>query len=98
MLTDWLIYLDLLEENNCNTSFLRLITPIIFGIIECNNYNSTCGYGIGYGYSNSISPFFNFGDGDGYGNGDGNGNGILNNDYYQSYTIIIYKSFYNEEH
>ena len=29
MLTDWLIWLDFLEENNCNTSFLRLVTPIV---------------------------------------------------------------------
>ena len=36
MLTDWLIYLDLLEENNFNTSFLRLATPVIFGIFQCN--------------------------------------------------------------
>ena len=38
MLTDWLIWLDYLEENNCNTSFLRLVTPIIFGIKKCHKH------------------------------------------------------------
>ena len=65
MLTDWLIWLDYLEENNCNTSFLRFATPIIFGIIEAHNYYS---FGSGYGYSN----------GNGYGSGYGYSNG---NDY-----------------
>ena len=65
MLTDWLIFLDYLEENNCNTSFIRLTTPIAFGIIECHNYNYHCGDGNGYGYG--------YGDGfvgDGCGDGD----------------------------
>ena len=48
MLTDWLIYLDYLEENNQNTTFLRLATPIIFGIFETHYYNYTKGYGTGY--------------------------------------------------
>ena len=86
MLTDWLIYLDLLEEQNNNTSFLRLVTPIIFGIFEthyynyifgdgCNNGNGNgSGYGFGYGY----------GAGDGIGNDDGNNYNYLNS--------------YNEEH
>ena len=67
MLTDWLIFLDYLEENNCNTSFIRLTTPIAFGIIECHNYNYHCGDGNGYGY----------GDGDGYGYGNGSGDVVL---------------------
>ena len=58
MLTDWLIYLDLLEENNQNTYFLRFATPIIFSIIKCHSYNyiyifsdsSGFGNGLGYGY------------------------------------------------
>ena len=65
MLTDWLIFLDLLEENNCNTSFLRLITPIIFGIFKCHYYNYRHGNGLVNGY----------GFGDGFGNGDGYGSG-----------------------
>ena len=66
MFTDWLIYLDLLEENNCNTSFLRLITPIIFGIINSHNYD----YQFGYGFGNN------------FGNGFGNGNIFCHNHYY----------------
>ena len=68
MLTDWLIFLDYLEENNCNTSFIRLTTPIAFGIIECHNYNYHCGDGNGYGYG--------YGDGSGYGAGYGYGVGF----------------------
>ena len=58
MLTDWLIFLDYLEENNCNTSFLRLTTSIIFDVIETHCYfdyhigrdtGDGCGYGNGYG-------------------------------------------------
>jgi len=47
MFTDWLIYLDLLEENNCNTYLLRLATPIVFGIIENHeiSYHNGCGRG-----------------------------------------------------
>ena len=65
MLTDWLIYLDLLEDYNYNTTFLRLITPITFGIIETNYYNYINGNGFGYGSG--------YGDGNGYGNGNGFG-------------------------
>ena len=65
MLTDWLIYLDFLEENNCNTSFLRLTTPITFGIIKCHHFNYRYGFGSGNGS----------GDGDGYGYGNGSGDG-----------------------
>ena len=65
MLTDWLIFLDLLEENNCNTYFLRLITPITFAIIECHYYNYTDGYGFGS----------SFGSSNGSGNGSGSGSG-----------------------
>ena len=54
MLTDWLIYLDYLEENNQNTSFLRLITPIIFGIIKCHYYSFTDGHESGYGYGDGM--------------------------------------------
>ena len=67
MLTDWLIFLDLLEDYNFNTTFLRLITPITFGIFECHNYNYTKGsgngngYGNGYGYSYSYDFGFGFG-------------------------------------
>ena len=69
MLTDWLIFLDYLEENNYNTSFLRLITPITFGIIECHYYNYGNGYGYGYGY--------------GYGSGYGSGSGYSYLNYYE---------------
>ena len=74
MLTDWLIYLDFFEENNHNTTFLRFITPIIFGIMKCHHYNyrSGSGYGDGFGY----------GDGNGYGNGSGSGSGSGFGDYY----------------
>ena len=62
MLTDWLIYLDLLEENNQNTSFLRLITPITFAIIKTHNYNYTKGFGYGnssdYGFVYNYSNFY----------------------------------------
>ena len=47
MLTDWLIFLDILEENNYNTSFLRFITPITFGIIKCHHFNYRYGFGSG---------------------------------------------------
>jgi len=57
MLTDWLIYLDYLEENNCNTSFLRLVTPIIFNASKNHNYKYDYGDGLGNymgnGYGNS---------------------------------------------
>ena len=59
MLTDWLIFLDLLEENNYNTTFLRFITPITFTIIETHFYNYNFGYGLGNSYGN--------GNGDGFG-------------------------------
>ena len=79
MLTDWLIYLDILEENNQNTSFLRLITPITFAIIETNNYNYTKGSGYGNGYSDGYGFGDGFvddcGDGCGYGYGCGSGSG-----------------------
>ena len=75
MLTDWLIWLDYLEENNCNMNFLRLITSITFGIFECHHYN--CGsctgdgncYGVGFGSGIGSGRY------DGYGNGYGNGYG-----------------------
>ena len=94
MLTDWLIYLDYLEENNQNTSFLRLITPIIFGIIECNYYDYTKGHGFyfiiyfryGFGYGDG------FGDGNGLGSGSGFGNGSGYGDGYN------YSNSYDEEH
>ena len=90
MLTDWLIYLDLLEENNCNTSFLRFATPITFGIFECHycNYTSGCGFGNGNGNGdgngdgNGYDNGYGYGDGNGYGYGDG-----------YDYLFI-----YNEEH
>ena len=84
MLTDWLIYLDFLEENNCNTTFLRLITPITFGIIETHFYNyingngSGNGYGYGFGYGNGYGSGFGYGYGDGNGNGNGSGYDYLN--------------------
>ena len=76
MLTDWLIFLDILEENNYNTSFLRLVTPITFGIFECHRYN----YSSGSGYSDG----FGYGDGNGYGNGSGSGSGSGFGNYYVS--------------
>ena len=88
MLTDWLIFLDFLEENNQNTTFLRLITPIIFGIIEIHycNYTKGDGYGYGYGsgngygygYGNSSGSGYGYGDGNGYGSSYGSGNGYGN--------------------
>jgi len=90
MLTDWLIFLDLLEENNCNTYFLRLITPITFAIIECHYYNYTDGYGFGssFGSSNGSGNGSGSGSGYSYGCGDGDGDG---DDY-------GYLNSYNEEH
>ena len=83
MLTDWLIYLDYLEDYNCNTIFLRLITPIIFGIIEYRycNYTKGDGYGYGFGDGNSYSSEYGYNSeygysyDHGYGSGDGNGDG-----------------------
>ena len=100
MLTDWLIYLDFLEENNQNTSFLRFVTPITFAIIECHYCNYTKGdgngYGSGYGdgdgncYSDGSGYGDGYGYGFGYGYGDGNGNG--NGSGYD------YLNSHNEEH
>ena len=104
MLTDWLIFLDLLEENNCNTSFLRLITPITFGIIESHyyNYDSNNGHissyssgdvsGSGYGDGSGSGFGFGFGDGNGYGKGDCLDYGD-DFDYFNDYSIV-----YDEEH
>ena len=98
MFTDWLIWLDYLEENNQNTTFLRLITPITFGIIECHyyyynySYSSGDGLGDGDGFGNGNG----FGDSSGSGNGysDGYGNGCSN-----GYGFIYnYSNSYNEEH
>ena len=86
MLTDWLIYLDLLEENNYNTTFLRLITPITFNVIETHYYNYS--FGSGYGYSNGNGYGSGYGDGEGYGYGSGNG-------YRFDY---VYIDLYDEEH
>jgi len=84
MLTDWLIFLDFLEENNCNTTFLRLITPIIFGIFECHRYNYSFGSSYGYGYGNSDA--YGYGYGNAYGAGYGSGYGFS------------YLNSYDEEH
>ena len=54
MLTDWLIYLDLLEDYNFNTSFLRLITPITFNVLECHNYKYNKGPGFSNGFGNGL--------------------------------------------
>ena len=77
MLTDWLIWLDYLEENNYNTTFLRLITPIIFGIIEtdCYNYIDDFGNGFGSGLSYGYDSGNGSGNGSGYGYGFGSGFG-----------------------
>ena len=88
MLTDWLIFLDLLEENNQNTSFLRLMTSITFGIIETHNYNYIKGDGSGNGNGDGNGSGNGYGDGDGNGSVFGNGNG----DGYG------YFNTYNEEH
>ena len=96
MLTDWLIYLDYLEENNCNTSFLRLITPITFGIIECPSYNYNVvysdGYGDGYNYGNTLGN----GCGWGYGNNNGNGYGNGDDNSISNKNTFLYS--YNDEH
>ena len=84
MLTDWLIYLDYLEENNYNTSFLRLITPITFGIIVTNYYK----YNNGNGYGNGNGIGFGYGYGYGYGYGNGSGFGYC----------YAYSNSYDEEH
>ena len=74
MLTNWLIYLDLLEENNYNTTSLRLVTPTIFSISETHYYNYRYGYdyGNGYGDGDCNTPYCGSGFGDGY-NYNGNG-------------------------
>ena len=90
MLTDWLIFLDYLEENNCNTSFLRLTTSIIFDVIETHcyfDYHIGRDTGNGFGYDN------------GYDQGNGYGDGI--EDFlYQDHFIEheIYKDCMEEEH
>ena len=86
MLTDWLIYLDLLEDYNCNTTFLRLITPIIFGITATNYYKYNYGSGNGYGYGYDYGYDYGYGYGYGCGYGFGYGFGY---DYFNAY---------NEEH
>ena len=87
MLTDWLIFLDYLEENNCNTSFLRLVTPIIFNANYCHNYsydnNEDCmSFDNGNSGDASYYSFYNgygLGNGNGYGCGHGYGNYIYGN-------------------
>ena len=94
MLTDWLIYLDLLEDYNYNTSFLRLMTPITFGIFECHYYNYSSGYIHSYGCSSGNGN--GYGDGFGYGYGYGYGYGCGNGDGYGfGYS---YSDPYDEEH
>ena len=78
MLTDWLIFLDYLEDYKFNTTFLRLITPIIFGIFECHHYNYKVGYSNGYGFGYG----YGYGYGYGCGNGDGYGFGYSYSDPY----------------
>ena len=90
MLTDWLIYLDLLEEQNNNTSFLRLVTPIIFGIFETHYYNYIFGDGCNNGNGNGFGSGCGSGDGYGFGNGFGNGSG--------SGCGFDYSNTYDEEH
>ena len=68
MLTDWLIWLDYLEENNCNTYFLRLITPIVFDAIKCNIYYTYC-HGHGYLYKKGCGTGYGRNNGDGHGSG-----------------------------
>ena len=68
MLTDWLIYLDLLEEQNNNTSFLRLVTPIIFGIFECHSYNYIYIFSDSSGFGNGLGYGYDSGNGSSYGN------------------------------
>ena len=75
MLTDWLIYLDLLEDYNYNTSFLRLITPVIFGIIESHYCNYTNGYGNYYSNNDGYVNGDGYGFGDDFGGDDGDGFG-----------------------
>ena len=98
MLTDWLIYLDLLEDYNYNTSFLRLITPITFGIFECHYYNYSSGFDDGYGFDDVYVYVFGFGDGfdDCYGCGDGNGYGFGDGDGYG--LGYNYSNSYDEEY
>ena len=86
MLTDWLIYLDYLEDYNCNTTFLRLITPIIFGITATNYYKYNYGSGSGYGFGNGYGFDYGSGNGSSYGYGYGDGYGS------------VYSNFYDEEH
>ena len=97
MLTDWLIWLDYLEENNYNTSFLRLITPTIFGIIKCNNCNYRHSFGNGNGKGKGYGYGIDNGNGYGYGYGvrhdNGNGHG-----YGYDPSGYRYLNSYNEEH
>jgi len=87
MFTDWLIWLDYLEENNCNTSFLRLVTPIILNNFLVNSFPNkislniciynhmqkmpNCGSSYNYSDINDTSKKT----GNGYGFGDYNGFG-----------------------
>ena len=100
MLTDWLIWLDYLEENNYNTSFLRLITPITFGIIETHNYNYTngSGYGSGYGNGDGDGDGYGHGYGHGYGDGSGYGDGFGCGDGIGIGYGYGYLNYYEEEH
>ena len=91
MLIDWLIYLDLLEDYKYNTTFLRFVTPIIFGIIEAHTLTPfRYGCGLAYGYGN------------GNGNRNGNGFGYKNSINYQQNGCFelqyCHPNYYDEEH
>ena len=90
MLVDWLIFLDLLEENNYNTSFLRLVTPIIFDVAKNHNYK--------YNYGDGLGNYR----GNGYGNSDFYLIGNLENEYdtASGYGQLKrdYLNYYDEEH
>ena len=85
MFTDWLIFLDYLEENNYNTYLLRLATPIFFSVSESNCYINSHGLisGNGKNYASNYSgrgENLHNGDGLGYGwgfVGDGCGDGDI---------------------
>ena len=109
MLTDWLIFLDYLEEKGQNTCFLRFITPIIFGIRPCNDCRQKIGFGFCYGFNNGngfgrgYHHGFGYGNGFGYDNGYDQGNGYgdgIEDFLYQDHFIEheIYKDCMEEEH
>lgn len=91
MFTDWLIWLDFEEEAGKETGFLRLVTPLIFGI-KNNNVKKEPHHGFGVGYGDiegngsSVASYCQI-------NHQCHGVGIG----YNINSEFIYKDFYDED-